>query len=286
MSVFSQGFTLVELAVVLAILALLIGFFMAVTPAFLNAQKAKTTESKIATLEAVLIRYVMQNKRLPCPADGRIASGDANAGVEIARDANGDCTSQTHGVLPWVALGLTSTDAEDGWATRFTYRVAQGLTRNNSMDMSGCDPAGSAVADGTPPNQTCKAGCTVSSLVTSCTSPTNFLAGKGLTIRNQVAGTVLMDPAGNPSNGAAFVLISHGENLSGSYSSTGNLNGPSIAQEGTNEAPNRADQALAAEYIDATKSYADNSSHFDDYVVRPPVMSVIQRALLGPRAYY
>lgn len=57
------------------------------------------------------------------------------------------------------------------------------------------------------------------------------------------------------------------------------------AQEGTNETPNKSNLNLAASYIDAPKSYADNTNHFDDFVVRPSVMTVINRAMLGPRAH-
>ncbi len=95
-----------------------------------------------------------------------------------------------------------------------------------------------------------------------------------------------MDPAATPSNGAAFVVISHGENRSGGYSSTGTILTATGPQEGTNEAPNRADQGLAVGYIDAPKQFGNTTAHFDDYVVRPSVMTVINRALLGPRVHY
>jgi len=95
-----------------------------------------------------------------------------------------------------------------------------------------------------------------------------------------------MDPLGTPANGAAFVLISHGENQSGAFSSGGTLLPASNAQEGTDEAPNRADQAILAVYIDASKRYENTANHFDDLISRPSVMTVINRALLGPRAHY
>lgn len=282
----AKGFTLVEMAIALVIIALLLVFFMGATPALLNSQKISLSESRLLAVETALTQYAMQNKRLPCPADGTNPSDAANAGTEIARDANGDCTTQTSGVVPWAALGLTAANIEDGWGTRLTYRVALGLTRNNALDMSGCDTAGSTAAVGAPPNQSCAPLCTASTLTTACTPPSAFLAGKGFTIRDQVAGNILMDPAATPSNGAAFVVISHGENRSGGYSSTGTILTATGPQEGTNEAPNRADQGLAVGYIDAPKQFGNTTAHFDDYVVRPSVMTVINRALLGPRVHY
>lgn len=281
-----RGFTLTELAISIAIIALLMGFFLTATPVLMNSQKIRSTETRIALVEAALTQYVMQNKRLPCPADGSIPNGNANAGIETARDANQDCVSQTNGVAPWVALGLAAADIEDGWGARLTYRVAPGLTRANALDMSGCDPAGSAAAVGVQPNQTCAPNCTAATLTTNCTPPAAFLVGKGFNIRDAAGGNLLMNPGATPSNGAAFVLISHGENQSGGYSSSGVLLAPIGPQQGTNEAPNRADQALATDYIDAPRQYGDTAAHFDDYVVRPSVMTVINRAGLGPRAHY
>jgi prepilin-type N-terminal cleavage/methylation domain-containing protein len=276
-----RGFTLTELAMTLAIIALLMGFFMSATPALLAGQKYKQTELKLSLAEAALIQFVTQNKRLPCPADGSLATG-----IEMRDAGTGDCTSQTKGVVPWVTLGLAAVDIEDGWDNRLTYRVAPGLTRDNAMDMSGCDPAGSAAAVGTQPNQTCQAGCTATTLVTNCTPPTAFLAGKGLTILDAAgSATKLMDPAATPSNGAAFVVISHGENLSGAYGTGGVLMTASVAPEGTNETPNRADAAIGTSYIDAPQNSSDSTAHFDDFVIRPSVMTVITRAMLGPRAH-
>lgn len=282
----ARGFTLTELAISIAIIALLMGFFLTATPALMNSQKVRTTEARIALVEAALTQYVMQNKRLPCPANGTIPNGAANAGTEAARDVNQDCVSQTNGVAPWAALGLAAADIEDGWGARLTYRVAPGLTRDNALDMSACDPAGSAAAVGTPPNQTCALNCTAATLLTNCTPPAAFVAGKGFSIRDAVGGNLLMDPGAAPSNGAAFVLVSHGENQAGGYTSSGVLLTTVGAQLGTNEAPNQASLALATDYIDAARQYGDTAAHFDDYVVRPSVMTVINRAGLGPRAHY
>lgn len=277
-----RGFTLIELAVTLFIITLLMGFFITATPALLNSQKYKQTELKLSLAEAALIQFVTQNKRLPCPADGSLATG-----IEMRDAGTGDCTSQTKGVVPWVTLGLTAVDIEDGWNSRLTYRVAPGLTRDNAMDMSGCDPAGSAAAVGAAPNQTCQVACTATTLVTNCTPPAAFLANKGLTILDAAgSATKLMDPAASPSNGAAFVLISHGENLSGAYSSSGALLTPSGAPEGTNETPNRADAAISTSYVDAPRNSSETTAHFDDFVTRPSVMTVITRAMLGPRAHF
>jgi hypothetical protein len=79
-------------------------------------------------------------------------------------------------------------------------------------------------------------------------------------------------------------LISHGENRSGGYTGGGVLLSATTAVEGSNETPNRADTSLAY-YVDAPQNFATDATRFDDYVLRPSIISVIQRASLGPRSH-
>lgn len=154
------------------------------------------------------------------------------------------------------------------------------------MDMSGCDPAGTAAADGV--NKLCKITCTTSTLSTDCVPPINFLQGKGLEVRDATGITKLMDPTASPSTGAAYVLISHGDNMIGGYSTGGTplaANGPAM---GTQEAQNSngVNWAPGNYFVDAPYNGSDTTNHFDDYVVRPSIMSVVNKAQLGPRAHY
>src|SRR5687767_6837830 len=195
-----RGFTLVEIAVVLVIIAVFLTMGAVLFRGVAAAQKRSITASRMAAVDAAFAQYVQLNKRLPCPADGRIASGTAGAGVEV-RDAGGLCNgtsvNQQHGVVPWTTLGITETDATDGWDRRLTYRVVDDLVENPvvgvgaAMDMSWCDPAGTGTAVG----ELCNPACTNAALG-SCTPPMAFLnAGsglvKGLAIRN-VAGIAIM----------------------------------------------------------------------------------------------
>ncbi|MGZ5042766.1 MAG: type II secretion system protein, partial [Usitatibacter sp.] len=113
----SRGFTLIEIAFVLVIAGMIIALFASVTSTLLASQRRQTTTSHLAAVDAALVQFVVQNQRLPCPANGTIATGTANAGVEVPPNANG-CTTQTNGVVPWVSLGLGEQDATDGWGRR------------------------------------------------------------------------------------------------------------------------------------------------------------------------
>ena len=94
-----------------------------------------------------------------------------------------------------------------------------------------------------------------------------------------------MNPAGAIPTGAAYALISHGENRSGGYGDGGQLLASVKSVEGINESQNRADGSQSY-YVDAPQAqFVDDASHFDDMVVRPSLMSVIQRAHLGPRSH-
>lgn len=109
----AAGFSLVEMAIVLVIFALLAGGLMMSLTTQQEIQRLSEVRRQLADIREALIGYVVANGRLPPPADPAIASGAAGAG---ALDEG-----RTAGVLPWATLGLPETDP---WGQRFTYRVA------------------------------------------------------------------------------------------------------------------------------------------------------------------
>jgi hypothetical protein len=93
-----------------------------------------------------------------------------------------------------------------------------------------------------------------------------------------------MDPAAGPSTGAAYIVISHGENGEGAYNNEGIVQA-STTSSGTEEAKNAANLALQAYYVDDFPSYPAGAGHFDDFVLRPSILTVATKAQLGPRAH-
>ena len=293
-----EGFTLIEIVVVLFILGVVISMAAVLTRGVSAAQKRSITATRLAAIDAALVQFVQQQRRLPCPADGtRPSTATTNPlpGEEVNRTSAG-CTSaggnyETNGVVPFRALGLSETDASDGWDRRITYRIDPTLAADNALDMSGCDAAGQE----TPRFSTatvarpCNAACN-STTLTSCTEPGVFIIGKGLTVRN-LSGVTVMNPnpgAGLPNTGAAYVLISAGETGGGGYINTGTL-GSSTVTDGTEESKNYASASYvslaATYYVDDTINDASGAAHFDDIILRPSVMNVISRAGLGPRTH-
>lgn len=282
----ARGFTIIELLVVLVIVSLMVAMAAMVTRAITSQQRRSLTATRMQGVDAALVQFVISQKRLPCPADGSIASTAAGAGAEMARNVGTGCTTdQSMGVVPWVALGLTESDATDGWERRLTYRIATLAAADNAMDMSMCDPASTvnpAVAAAA-----CNVACTAAALG-SCTPPQGFLLNKGLEVRGMDGVTKVMNPAGVPATGAAYVVISHGETGGGGYLNSGQQY-TSITTDGTEEQKNYANLALRAVplyYVDAGISDAPGAAtHFDDIVSRPSMLSVITKAGLGPRSH-
>jgi prepilin-type N-terminal cleavage/methylation domain-containing protein len=277
----SRGFTLIELLIVLVIISLLVAMAAMVTRAITSQQRRSLTATRLAGIDAALAQFVILQKRLPCPADGSLASANANAGDETARDVALGCTAEQKGVVPWKAIGLAEADVTDGWERRMTYRVQPILAANNAMDMSSCDPAGTALA---PVGGPCNApgpgaGCN-STAPNQCTPPALFLNGKGLPVQT-VAGTVVMTP---PNTAAAYVVISHGESGGGGYLNSGQLYA-STTTDGDEEKKNYADQGMQPYYLDDALNETPGATHFDDVVSRPTVIGVANKAGLGPRTH-
>ena len=111
------GFTLVELAVVIAVVGFLLGTFLAPLSARIEAAKVRETERMLGGIRDALIGYAMTRGALPCP--------DAVAdGIDGAAPAT--CTGAAlAGVLPFQALGVPRADA---WGRYFEYRVTEEFT--------------------------------------------------------------------------------------------------------------------------------------------------------------
>ena len=294
------GFTLVEMAIVLLILGLALGMVLNVTKSMTDAQNRLLARTQLNTIDTAMANFVTQNRRLPCPAVGTLASGAATAGTETlvvaAGPTQGTCNpaTQIRGVVPWVTLGLTEGDVIDPWFGRITYRVdpalAQGTPFVALMNMSNCDPSATGAVGAGGICQAPVLPCVGSA---ACTSPAFFLAGKGLDVWdgvNGAAGWAIRQNNRALGTGAAYVIISHGPSGTGAYNSGGVLQPGSIAA-GTNETPNRNNRvvaipsALATTYREARTNDIVSAAHFDDYLSHPTIISVLNKANLGPRAH-
>jgi prepilin-type N-terminal cleavage/methylation domain-containing protein len=187
-----NGFTLVEMAIVLMIVGLLLGGLLVPLSTQMDKRNNSDTQKALSEIKEAIIGFALANGRLPCPATGTIPTGQPTAGIEATNGLSGSallCINAT-GVLPWATLGVNETDS---WGNRYTYRVTADFADGiGSSTYGGCTPSPA-------PMQATFALCSVGNL--------NVLsaASGGTTI----AGSV---PA---------VIISHGKNGTGAYTQQG-----------------------------------------------------------------
>ena len=124
------GFTLTELAIVLIIVALLIGSMLPPLSAQQDIRHEAETQKLLSETKEALLGFAAAKCRLPCPANPATPSGTANAGIEYASNSTG-CNTSMEGVVPWATLGVPEIDA---WGRRLTYRVKEEFAKT----VTGC----------------------------------------------------------------------------------------------------------------------------------------------------
>jgi type II secretory pathway pseudopilin PulG len=106
------GFTLIELAMVIATIALLLGSLLVPLTTQVEQRNVAQTDTQLQQAREALFGFAMVNGRFPRPATS------TTNGTEKANCTNAqDCT----GYLPWVTLGVSQTDA---WGKMFRYSVS------------------------------------------------------------------------------------------------------------------------------------------------------------------
>lgn len=122
-----SGFSLIELAIVLVVVALLLGGLLVPLTMQIEQQKIRETNKALEEIKEALAGYALSHAAadgkpyLPCPD----TDGD---GLEDARGVTGACPS-LEGRVPRATLGTARTD---GWGRQFRYRVVSSFSNNQT----------------------------------------------------------------------------------------------------------------------------------------------------------
>jgi prepilin-type N-terminal cleavage/methylation domain-containing protein len=218
----SGGFTLVELAIVVAIISILMTLGISAFSIQMDSAAASATVKRQEQIRDALVAYLRNNGRLPCP-EVTAFQVSPPIGVESRQnqpngvpDPTSSCQSYW-GTVPYVTLGLSRDVALDGYDNFFTYFVSSAASTSEPdwtltacpSSVSGC-PGYPSIGSGTVGF---KAGNPGRFAITDNGSPTTLSA-----------------------NLATVVLISHGKNGLGAFTIKGTRN--SMPASGTYEAAN------------------------------------------------
>lgn len=123
----SNGFSLIEMAIVLFIVALLLGGLLPTVSSQIEQQRRSETQKQLAEIQQALQGFAIINGRLPCPTT-ITNPATAGYGEEAASCA---ANPAAEGYLPWKTLGVAEIDAwgskrssnGDPWTGYWRYRV-------------------------------------------------------------------------------------------------------------------------------------------------------------------
>ncbi len=117
-----KGFSLVELAIVLAILGIVFVGFATDLGTFQHSKTVTESQLAVGNVKKLVFNFGVINKYLPCPdTDNDGFENRTNATSAILGTVQ-VCTSVT-GTVPYLDLGLRESDAVDGWGNTIRYAV-------------------------------------------------------------------------------------------------------------------------------------------------------------------
>jgi prepilin-type N-terminal cleavage/methylation domain-containing protein len=268
----TRGFTLLEMAMVLAIIGLIMGTILSMTKTLSSSSKIAATQSKEALIKAALINFIAVNNRLPCPADptatastaGTLSTPAGTYGMETVTAATPKgCAMPLSagvyaGVVPWATLGLTQDAAIDGYNQFFTYLVA--ATAIKTVPVTAVTALNAGLV---PTISGLEGAISIYASQTNLTIPTN-----------NCMPTSYTSTAPYNQCSAVVVIISHGADGLGAYTTSG------AAATPLSNAPDENQNALHTNQIVMHDASMTTNNPFDD-IILPITSSDLLSPLMG-----
>ncbi len=134
-----RGFTLVELAVAIFIIALLLGSILVPLATQIEQRQVNETQKTLDEIRDALMGFASANGYLPCPdlqvgASANDGAEDRVAGICSANVGGG----RAAGNLPWATLGIAN---QDVWGNRFRYTVMSAFAQSAPATVFGASTA-------------------------------------------------------------------------------------------------------------------------------------------------
>lgn len=265
-----KGFSLTELSVALAIVAVIAGSAISVAITSDTSAKTVQTKAKLERIVEAIGGYAAFNKRIPCPANGTLAIEDTNFGLEGAPTASlcassnfNDGSNVFAGVVPVRTLQLPDDYMFDGWGRRFTYSVDYRFANNTTTNPD----CGTGIGNTT----ICFAEATATALSVRDSTGTERTSA---------------------TDRAAFLVFSHGENGHGAFTKGGSSTRINVYATSTGNTHTFTDElenahlsssgtvspAFNAIYVQKEAVNSEGGEYFDDIAAFQTKGQLIQQA--------
>ncbi len=139
---FLKGLTLLEMAIVLAVLGVLVAGGIASLPEQRVVAKQLESQAIQANIKEQLMKFILINRYLPCPdIDTPLDGRENRTPVNVGGDIIDTCSSDT-GAVPYLDIGLRIEDVQDAYGNFIRYAVNQDA--DDQVNVVICDDTSSA----------------------------------------------------------------------------------------------------------------------------------------------
>jgi prepilin-type N-terminal cleavage/methylation domain-containing protein len=135
-----QGYSLIEMAVVIAVFSLVGGTMLSVATMKAERRQAAGLAERLDFLEEAILYYYRQFGHLPCPASASAPENTANFGRATdcaaaapagTADAGAGTDAVRTGIVPTRTLAIADSAMFDPWGNRISYTVIKDLAKDS-----------------------------------------------------------------------------------------------------------------------------------------------------------